>query len=187
MLERPVLTRRTVFFGLIDLPFDPFLALLIAAVTFAELKADLQGDVIRTVDGVVIRAHDGGLAGQVRDRLIVAVMVGLLWVIPVLARRSRRAALGEPTRRRFLVHDPWHRDWLVWFAVAMSVLAAGAHRGPSSQVSGAGVRRLTGSWLPVLGTALLEATFLGAVILGVVGGLRGLYRALGDPAKASPR
>jgi hypothetical protein len=179
--------RRTVFFGLVDLPLDPFLLLLIAGVTVAELKADLQGDVITTVQGGVVRAHDGGMPGQVRDRLIVALMVGALWLVPVLARRSRREARGEPTRKRYLVHHPWHRDWLVWFAVAMSVLAAGAHRRPDSEITAAGVRRITGSWLPLLGLAVFEVAFLSAVLLGVVGGLRGLYRALGDPVKPAPR
>jgi hypothetical protein len=110
----------------------------------------------------------------------------LVWPIPVLARRSLRRARSEPTRRRFLVHAPWHRDWLVWFTVAMSVLAAGAHRSPAVRVTEAGVRHVTGSWLPVLGVAVFEVAFLSAILLGVVGGLRGLYRALGEPVKQGP-
>ena len=45
------MTRRTVFFGLVDLPVDPFLLLLVAVLTLTERGATVRGDRFETSTG----------------------------------------------------------------------------------------------------------------------------------------
>ncbi len=178
------MTRRTVFFGLVDLPVDPILLLLVAALTLTERGATLKGDRFQAVDGVVTRVRDGSALSQVGDRIAIALLVGVfVWLVPVLARRSRRAHRGEPTAPGLVVR-PWHRDWLVWLGLFMALLPAVNNQGPTHQVSKPGEALISVadvSWLVLSAQALLEAAVTFVVVVLVLGGLRAAYRALGDP------
>jgi len=88
--------------------------------------------------------------------LLVGVFV---WLVPVLARRSRRAHRGEPTAQG-LMDRPRHRDWLAWLGLFMALLPAVNNQRPTHQVSKPGeslVSVADVSWLALGAQALLEA------------------------------
>ncbi len=185
------MTRRTVLRGLWDVPFDRLLVPWGLLLGLAQWQTSLVGQTVTRVRGEVVSTSSVPLAVEVRERLLLTVLVTLFGlVVPALVRRSIRTRGAGRTRRGMaLLDDPFHRDLLFWLVLVGLLRTALANLPQAEFQSGSSgidrpytadfvVRDGYGVTLFLLGIGAAGSM----VFLALASALRDLYRAVLSPA-----
>lgn len=183
------MTRRSVL-GLVDLPprRDPLLGLLLVEQVLVQRVARIEGDTTRMVGAVTTHSNSQPWRIQLRERVLLGLLTAaVLWLLPALIRRSRRAYRGKPTWHGVLWDRPWQRDLVWWLFAGAGLLVLGGLIGATSSTSsGSGgpglpdttIETVVGSYAMVL-PALLRVVPLLALLALALWIFRLIFRLLG--------
>lgn len=184
---------KTVLKDLLDIPFDWLMLPWAVGMALAQWLTPLAGQRVVKVRGVTQAVSEVSVAAELRERLLLALLVTLVtFVFPAVVRRSARRWHGWQGRgEQFLFDAPFHRDPLFWLGVLLllSSITNGSQFLPHlefrSSDYGPGqplreVFTVGGSYVwTMLGVAIDGVLVL--VPVAVAGALRAWYRRLGDP------
>jgi hypothetical protein len=192
------MTRRTTLRGLLDLPLDWLLLPWAVAIVLSQWWTRLPGQQVVRVRGVQVSVSDVALGVEVRERLLLALLVTVVvWLFPAGLRRSIRTWRDHPSRgEKWLFDSPFHRDPMFWFAViiwatSLTVGQVIPHLEFRSGGAAIGVPlretfTVDGSYLWCVLGGLFQMGLTG-ILVGMGVGLRGLYRGMGEPSRRGLR
>ena len=126
---------KTVLKDLLDIPFDWLMLPWAVGMALAQWLTPLAGQRVVKVRGVTQAVSEVSVAAELRERLLLALLVTLVtFVFPAVVRRSARRWHGWQGRgEQFLFDAPFHRDPLFWLGVLLLLSSiTNGSQGPSS-------------------------------------------------------